>query len=210
MTTDHRAATGASHEQTVPGFGRVLIRPLDPAGDAEVVHGWVAEERSRFWGMVGHSRRQVQEIYEFVDSLTTHHAYLVLLDHSPVALLQTYRPEHDPLGGFYRVEPGDLGIHLLTAPAQGAPRPGHTSSLMAVLLGFLLADPAVHRIVAEPDTRNEKSIERLRRTGFEPGPEIDLPEKRARLFFLPRAAAGALRLRHGASGKADGADRPPG
>jgi penicillin amidase len=41
--------------------------------------------------------------------------------------------------------------------------------------------------VAEPDIRNEKAIHRLQRHGFEPGPEIDLGHKRARLTFLTRS-----------------------
>jgi hypothetical protein len=187
MTTDHRIRADRTHEQTVPGFGTVLIRPLDPARDAGTVHDWVDREPARFWGMVGHSRRQVQEIYEFVDSLSTHHAYLALRDGTPAALFQTYQPEHDPLGEHYPVEPGDVGVHLLIAPAQGAPEPGHTSALVSVFLCFVLADPGVRRLVAEPDVRNERSVARLLRTGFEPGPEVDLPGKRARLLFLPRA-----------------------
>ncbi|MFD0528942.1 GNAT family N-acetyltransferase [Kitasatospora arboriphila] len=54
---------------------------------------------------------------------------------------------------------------------------------------FLLADPGRRRIVAEPDARNDRAIALLRRCGFEPGPEIDKPEKRARLVFLDREAA---------------------
>jgi RimJ/RimL family protein N-acetyltransferase len=44
-------------------------------------------------------------------------------------------------------------------------------------------------VVAEPDARNDRAIARLLRSGFELGPEIDKPEKRARLLFLTREAA---------------------
>ncbi|MEU3774531.1 hypothetical protein AB0F11_15270 [Streptomyces sp. NPDC032472] len=50
------------------------------------------------------------------------------------------------------------------------------------------------RIVAEPDARNDDVLQRLERTGFVLGPEVELPEvdlpevylpaKRARLAFL--------------------------
>ncbi|MFD7642299.1 GNAT family N-acetyltransferase [Kitasatospora sp. NPDC059795] len=183
---DHRAPDGARHEQTVPGFGAVTIRPLDPAGDAEVVHRWVDDERARFWGMVGRSREQVRETYEFVDSLDTHHAYLVLRDGEPAALLQTYLPEHDPLGEHYPVQDGDLGLHLLVAPAAGPLRHGHTQALVNTLLGFVFADPYVRRAVAEPDVRNERSVARLRASGFEIGPVLELAEKHAQLVHLTR------------------------
>lgn len=175
--------------RTVPGFGEVRLRPLDPAGDAELVHGWVTQERARFWGMLDHDRAAVQETYAYVDSLTTHHAYLALRDGEPVALFQTYRPEHDPVGECYPVLDGDHGVHLLIGPADGEARPGFTEALIAVLIAFALDDPAHRRIVAEPDARNEKALSRLVRSGFELGPEIDKPEKRARLAFLTREAA---------------------
>jgi len=186
---DHRAPDGARYEQAVPGFGTVTIRPLDPADDAAVVHRWVDDERARFWGMVGQTRQQVRETYEFVDSLDTHHAYLALRDGEPAGLFQTYLPEHDPLGEHYPVQDGDLGIHLLIAPADGPPRPGHTQALVDVFLAFAFADPYVRRIVAEPDVRNAKSVARLLRSGFDAGPQLDLAEKRAQLVHLTRERA---------------------
>ncbi|PBC67433.1 RimJ/RimL family protein N-acetyltransferase [Streptomyces sp. TLI_235] len=179
-------APEAVHRQAVPGFGTVTVRPLDPAGDAALVHGWVNEERSRFWGMVGHSQDEVREIYAYVDSLDTHYAYIVERDGTPVALFQTYQPEHDPVGECYPVQPGDFGVHLLLAPAGGEPAPGFTAGLVAALMGYVFADPAHRRVVAEPDALNEKSIARVLRTGFELGPLIDLPDKRAQLVFLTR------------------------
>jgi penicillin amidase len=183
------AARPAVHEQRVPGFGSVRIVPLDPAADAALVHGWVTQERARFWGMLDHSRAQVREVYAFVDALSTHHAFLALRDGTPVALFQTYEPAHDPVGECYEVLPGDHGVHLLVGPAGGAAEPGFTERLVAVLLRFVLADPSRRRVVAEPDARNDRAIARLLRSGFELGSEIDKPEKRARLLFLTREAA---------------------
>lgn len=176
----------AVHEQVVEGLGRVRIVPLDPTADLDLIHRWVTEERARFWGMIGHSREEVLEIYEYVDSLTTHHAYLVHRDGEPVALFQTYEPDADPVGECYDVRPGDFGVHLLIAPAEGDAERGFTGGLMTALMSYALADPRHLRIVVEPDARNEKAIERMVRAGFELGPEIEKPEKRARLAFLSR------------------------
>lgn len=177
----------AVHEAAFDGFGTVRVVPLDPAADAVLVHRWVTEERARYWGMAGHTRQQVQEIYEFVDSLATHHAYLVHRDDEPVALFQTYEPGADPVGECYDVQPGDFGIHLLVGPpAAGASQRGFTSALMTALVGFVLKDPQVLRVVVEPDARNEKAVARMVRSGFVLGPEIDKPEKRAQLAFLSR------------------------
>ncbi|GAA2837936.1 GNAT family N-acetyltransferase [Kitasatospora paracochleata] len=183
------------YRRAVPGFGEVRIRPLDPAGDADLLHGWVTQERARYWGMLDHSREDVREIYEYVDSLTTHHAFLVLRDGTPVALFQTYRPEHDPVGDCYPVQDGDHGVHLLVGPAADGAEHGFTEALVAVFVDFVLTDPAHRRLVAEPDARNDKAVARLLHSGFELGPEIDKPEKRARLVFLRREAAAGLLAR---------------
>lgn len=179
----------AVHEQKVEGFGVVRLVPVVPAADAGLLHAWVTEERARFWGMADHTREQVQEIYEFVDSLPTHHAYLALRDGVPAALFQTYRPDADPVGEHYDVQPGDLGIHLLIAPAEG-PVKGYTDALLTAFIGYVFSDPAHLRVVVEPDARNEKALARMVRVGFELGPEIEKPEKTARLAFLPRTALG--------------------
>ncbi|MFE0426958.1 GNAT family N-acetyltransferase [Streptomyces sp. NPDC058953] len=183
------AVREAVHEQKVDGFGTVRVVPLDPAADLDVVHGWVTAERARFWGMLDHTREKVREIYAYVDSLPTHHAFLVERDGTPVALFQTYEPAADPVGECYDVLPGDVGVHILIGPApDGTPtgERGFTTGLMTALMEFVFADPAALRVVVEPDARNEKAIARMLAAGFEAGPEIQKPEKRALLAFLGR------------------------
>ncbi len=165
-------------------------RPLDPVADLDLVHGWVTQERAEFWGMTDHTREEVGEVYAYLDSLSTHHAYLVHEvaaapgDAVPVAIFQTYEPQHDPVGEAYAVQAGDLGVHLVVGP--GEPRPGFTGSLVAYVRSVVLADPAVRRLVVEPDVRNERSVSRFLREGFERGPVVDLGHKTAQLAFLPR------------------------
>ena len=175
------------YQRQVPGFGLVTFRPVEPKIDADVIHGWVSQERARFWGMRDADRDRVAEIYRYVDSLPTHHAYLTLRDGDPVALFQTYEPEHDPVGKCYPVRPGDHGGHLLIGTPVRT-EPGFTGTLLAEFIAFVFTDPRRLRIVMEPDARNDKAIARLRRAGFVEGPLIDLPDKRARLMFLDRSA----------------------
>lgn len=190
----------AVHEQRVDGFGTVRILPLDARADAGVIHRWVSEERAAFWGMTGLTEEQVAEIYAHMATLDTHHAFLVVRDDEPVALFQTYEPSADRVGECYPVEPGDIGVHLLLAPAgPGAARPGWTSRLLTVLLSYALLVLDRTRVVIDPDVRNDKAVARFRRQGFTPGPvvtlpEVDLPdvylpEKKAQLAFLTRDAA---------------------
>ena len=193
----HRAAV---HEETVDGFGTVRVLPVDPHADLDVVHGWVADEHAAYWGMTGFTRRQVLETFLHLDSLDTHHAFLAVKDGVPAALFQTYEPAADRVGTCYEVAPGDIGVHLLIGPpatADGA-RTGWSASLLTVFLGYALTGLDRRRAVVEPDVRNTRAVERLRRQGFEPAgdivlpeidlPEVHLPEKHARLAFLTRAS----------------------
>ncbi|KUH36495.1 MULTISPECIES: GNAT family N-acetyltransferase [Streptomyces] len=193
MTTsaDPRPAT---YEQAVDGFGTVRIVPLDPDRDAPLVHAWVSEDRARFWGMREIDVAEVRDVYAHLDSLTTHHAFLVYRDGAPVALFQTYEPEADRVSECYEVQPGDIGVHLLLAPTD-TPERGFSRHLLGVLTDFALRGGRT-RIVAEPDAANDKAVALLVRGGFELGPEVVLPEivlpevhlveKRARLAFLTR------------------------
>ncbi|MFF8292297.1 GNAT family N-acetyltransferase [Streptomyces sp. NPDC016309] len=181
------------YEQEVEGFGTVRLVRVDPERDAGLIHGWVAEERARFWGMRETTVEDVREIYAHLDSLTTHHAFLVYRDTTPVALFQTYEPEADRVGECYEVRPGDIGVHLLLAPAR-TPERGFSAHLLTALTAFALTGK--ERIVAEPDAANDKAVALLARGGFVLGPEVVLPEivlpevhlaeKRARLAFLTR------------------------
>jgi penicillin amidase len=188
------------HSQHVDGFGTVRILPLDPVADAPTIHRWVSEQRAEFWGMNGLTQAQVTEIYAHMETLATHHAHLVVMDDQPVALLQTYDPAADRVGDCYAVEPGDIGIHLLLAPAgPDGERPGWSAAVMGVLTSYVLLGLDRRRIVVDPDVRNEKAIARFLRQGFVTGPrvvlpEVDIPdvfipEKHAQLAFLPREVA---------------------
>ncbi|MFF7194218.1 GNAT family N-acetyltransferase [Streptomyces sp. NPDC008079] len=170
------------------GFGTVRFVPVDPDRDIGLIHAWVTQERGRFWGMGDATRDQVREIYAFLDSLDTHHAYLVRRDDRPVALFQTYQPEADPIGDFYERLPGDVGVHVFVGPIDpGAERePDYTRHLLTALLAHVFADPACRRIVAEPDARNTRAIDRLLSTGFTLGPCVELPDKPAQFVFLTR------------------------
>ena len=134
--------------------------------------------------------RRSPTIYGWIDEQDHLTADLVLLDgRARSGSLQTYDPFVDPIGEHYDRRPGDVGVHLFLA--DDAARAGTTPELMTHLVAHVFADPAVQRIVLEPDVDNEKSIALLLRLGAELGPVVeippplpDLPVKTAQLAFL--------------------------
>lgn len=175
-----------------PAVRDVTLTPLRPDADAELVHRWVRRPRARFWGMQDHSVDDVRDVYAFVDSLPTHHAFLIRLAGEPVGIFQTYDPAHDPVGECYPVQPGDVGVHLLLAPEQPV-GPGFARALGLELGRHLFADATCRRVVAEPDAANDAALGLARRLGFTLGDEVDLPTKRARMAFLTAERFALLR-----------------
>ncbi|MFI6132861.1 GNAT family N-acetyltransferase [Micromonospora sp. NPDC051141] len=174
-----------TYQERIPDLGELTLQPVRPDRHAELLHGWVSLPRNAFWGMGSHTVDDVREVYAFLDGLDTHHAYLILLNGEPVGLFQTYRPEADPVGERYPVQPGDVGMHLLLNPPRHLAR-GLTAAVGPALARFLLRDPAARRIVVEPDVRNAAALRRLTVEGFTFASEIDMPDKRAQLAFLTR------------------------
>lgn len=160
---------------------------FDPTRDSELLHSWVVADRARFWMMQEHTVEEVREIYTWLDEQPTHHVYLVRRDGEPVALYQDYQPTAEEIGSRYDVRPGDLGVHFMLAEATVA-QPRFTATVVGFLLARVFADPAVQRLVVEPDVRNAKAVALVKRLGFELGPVVELSTKPAQLAFLTRAA----------------------
>ncbi|HIZ98544.1 MAG TPA: acetyltransferase [Candidatus Janibacter merdipullorum] len=164
----------------------LTFRPLRPEDDAPLVHAWATEPRGRFWGMADKTVEEIRGIYAFVDSLEAHWAWIVEQDGRPVALLQTYEPEHDPIAEAYEVRPGDLGAHVFVAPGEDPLAVG------AGIFAWAFADPEVTRLVGEPDAANRAILTRLEQTGFELGEQVTIGDKTARMAYLARERWQAL------------------
>lgn len=165
---------------------RFEFRPVDPPADAALLHSWVTRPYARYWMMQEASPADVEAEYAGIAANPDHDAFLGLENGEPAFLMESYAPAASPLAAHYDVAPGDRGMHLLVGPPD-TPRPGYTSAVFAAVMQFLFADPAVERIVVEPDVRNTKIHALNERYGFRPAGDIRLPEKTARLSFCTRA-----------------------
>lgn len=181
--------TGAKRHfrHQVPGLGTFSLRQLSLEQDAALLHQWLTAPRASFWGMQDCSLQQLLATYQQqLDSL--HSApYMGLFEGRPSFLLETYDPARDELGTRYEVVEGDVGMHFLVGPVQGAPLSGFTRAVMKCIQAFLFTSPANKRIVVEPDVNNHKIHPINRDAGFVYRGTVALSYKTAALAFCDRS-----------------------
>ncbi|MFE9252419.1 GNAT family N-acetyltransferase [Streptomyces sp. NPDC007088] len=182
--------------RTDPALGAFALRPVDPNTDGELLHGWVTHPKASFWLMGEATLPEVEREYHSIAAAAHHDAFLGLREGEPSFLVERYDPAHVELVGLYEPEPGDIGMHFLTAPA-GEPLHGFTLTVITTVMEFLFTDPGVRRVVVEPDVRNTAVHALNKAVGFEESRRVAKPEKEALLSFCTReqfaAATGGAR-----------------
>ena len=167
---------------------RLTIEPLDVERDLTLLHAWVTHRRSVYWMMQGASVDDVRKEYDGIAADPHHHAVLGRADGRPAFLVETYDPAYSALAGLPELQPGDLGMHVLVAPPEGEPQPGFTTQVFAAVMAHCFADPAVRRVVVEPDARNAAIRRKNVAAGFVELREVPLPGKTAMLSVCTRYA----------------------
>lgn len=172
------------------------LEPLDVERDARLLHGWVTHPRSVFWQMSGASVADVARDYRQIAEHPHHDAWLGRVDGEPAFLAETYDPARSGLGGLAglpELRDGDLGMHVLVSPTD-RPVPGFTRRVLRAVMAHCFADPAVARVVVEPDVRNDRIARLNAEAGFEVVRVVALPGKDAALSFCTRTVFERSRL----------------
>jgi len=167
---------------------RITLEPLDVERDLDLLHAWVTHPRSVYWMMQDADRDAVRAEYAAIVADPHHDAWLGRVDGRPTFLAETYDPARSPLAGLPELAPGDLGMHLLVAPPEGGPLPGLTTAVFDAVMAHCFADPAVRRVVVEPDVRNTRIRAKNVAAGFVEVREIPLPGKTAMLSVCTRSS----------------------
>ncbi|SEC89299.1 Protein N-acetyltransferase, RimJ/RimL family [Streptomyces misionensis] len=161
------------------------FRPVDPRADAALLHSWITHPKAAFWMMQDARQADIERVYTETAADEHQEALLGLRGERPVFLMETYDPAHRELVGLYEARPGDIGMHFLT-PATDTPEHGFTRAVLTAVMARLFEDPAVRRVVVEPDVRNTAVHALNAAVGFVAEREIRKPEKRALLSFCTR------------------------
>ena len=175
-----------------PGYAPFYLRPLQIEEDTPLIHNWVNRDYARYWQMQNTSLEEVKLAYTTITKAKHSKVFMGFYNDKPAFLLECYWVMNDPLGNYYDVRPGDYGFHILVAPAD-EPIRHFTWQVFTVIIDFMFTDPAVERLVVEPDARNEKIHALNKRAGFEYQKIIELPQKQAWLAFCTRAQYAAAK-----------------
>ncbi|WP_431774855.1 GNAT family N-acetyltransferase [Streptomyces cucumeris] len=184
-------------------LGGFALRPLDPAADAALLHGWVTHPKASFWMMQDADLAAVEQEYRRIHEHPHHEAFIGLHEGRPAFLAERYDPAHVDLVGLYEPQEGDLGMHFLCAPTE-TPLHGFTLAVITTVMEFCFSDPDVRRVVVEPDVRNGAVHALNAAVGFEVVEKIAKPEKDAYLSVCTRERFEAVRAAGAAEGSAAG------
>ena len=176
----------------IPGIGELAITPFDIERHVPTAHAWLRSDHARFWGMQSLTAPQVRDYFLRLAASADFDAFIGLHDGVPAFLMERYAPAAEAIGAHYDVQPGDIGMHVLVAPADRR-IPGFTWAVFVQIMDCLFADTQVERVVVEPDVANEGIHPINRRAGFVYHRRVELPGKTAWFATCTRADYAAAR-----------------
>ncbi|WGL97992.1 GNAT family N-acetyltransferase [Arsenophonus sp. aPb] len=178
-------AAMALFKKTVTDIGTFSIRPLDLNEDITIISQWVNRNYAHYWGMQNYTSQQVKNFYQDLLNRQPNSVFTGSYQGKIVFLLECYWAQDDVISQHYSAEPGDMGMHILVAPPEEKINQ-FTWGVFQTIIAFIFHNPAVKRIVVEPDIRNTK-IHRLNiKAGFVYEKTVQLANKMAGLAFCTR------------------------
>lgn len=185
MSTDaiHRRASALHRpHRDEAGF---VFRPLRIPEDIPMLHRWFIQPRAAFWLMQDKTESEVGEAYQRLMDSGAATAYIGWHGDRPAFLAECYDPAQDRIRTFYKVRPGDLGMHIFIGPPTRHVA-GFSRTVFHALMRFMFEHLGAQRIVVEPDATNHKVHALNRSAGFVYDRDVAFPEKIASLAFCTR------------------------
>ncbi len=175
---------------TQPMSAALQIRIFKPltAQDLPMLHAWLQRPHVAEWWREPTTLAEVERDYLPVTmNESSTRAYIAMLDDQPVGFIQSYVAMGSGEGWWEQeTDPGTLGIDQFLADAEQLGR-GLGSAMVSAFVEWLLQDPAVTKVQADPSPENERAIRSYRRAGFIDRGEVVTPDGPALLMLRYRS-----------------------
>lgn len=181
---------GETHPQTTVthSIDSLQFEMADSATHTTLLHDWLRLPHVAPWWT---PKLSLPETRTYLDhQLAQDHLnpWVVSLEGTPFAYIETYRAAEDPLAEAFPVRATDRGWHVLVGPPEmlgsGLPR-----LLGRAVLARLFADTThgdVERVVCEPDERNTRMLRFCETLGYTRLATVDHDNKRAAVMACTR------------------------
>jgi RimJ/RimL family protein N-acetyltransferase len=166
------------------------LRPAHE-GDAASISWWMGQEHvRRWWDQAWSVERWAQEIARLSRGEHTVPC-VVSYDGDEIGYVELYRVRHDVLADYYDHDVHDWGLHVAIGEQARTGSGLGRRMLSALAEALFAADPNCHRVVAEPDVRNEPAIRAVTAAGDDRVADLGLPDKLAALMVRTRSVSSA-------------------
>ena len=113
--------------------------------------------------------------------------YIILCNGEPIGYTEIYEAARDRLALYYKAKPEDMGWHMLIGEPSAVGR-GYLKPISMMISKFIFDHTSAQKIVGEPDSKIE--IYRWVAESFAYFEQrlLEMPEKKASLYFCHREA----------------------
>lgn len=178
----HKHGNDPVYENEFSVLGHIQLYPMDLDKDIQTIYQWMQMDYARYWGAQNKSLKEVKEEYHAIISSQHSMTFIGKVNGKVSFLFECYDPDKDQVGEHYKVEKGDMGMHILVGPPEQRIK-NFTWDVFHTVMSFMLNDPEIKRVIVEPDVNNEKIHVLNKRAGFEYQRKIKLTHKTAYLAF---------------------------
>ena len=180
-----------------PVLGDIDFLPFNLKQDLSPLCDWVKQDYAHFWGMGHQSDSEIQNFYQQLANASDQGAVVGWINGNQAFVIEVYNPAKHDIRHQYEHKVGDMGMHLLLAPAE-VPQSGFSRAVIASVAEYLFNALNAQRIVVEPDIHNHKIHKLNLAVGFHHLKPITLGDKRALLGLLDKQRFEQLKHSHSA------------
>ncbi len=161
-------------------LGNLILHPI-VEGDIDLLHKWLNAPHVAEWFDGAVSLEAVQRKYIEKIRSDWQQAFIVYQADIPFGYVQSYRASRAGPGWWPDVDEQTVGIDQFIGELSflGC---GMGTLMVREFSSWLLAQPTVSRVIADPDLNNEGAIRCYRKAGFVDVGLVDTPKGRALLM----------------------------